>query len=156
MGDFFNTFRNSRKEMDFFFFFYAEREQCEKVAKFCPKKGQNRTIRNFSGCGIAQVKSPVVFLFHAFLREVTGVAQAVFPSALLPADSCWCDTANGVFFSLLASLGTFPALGHITTRAWHGTCSPPTLPGCETHYSPSCSNSKFPLMLHMSSPFWCQ
>lgn len=108
------------------FFFSAESEQCEKVDKCCPWKGQNRTIRqrNFSGCRIAQVKSPVVFLFRAFLREATGVAQHVLPSALLPADLCWCDTANVVFFSLLASLGTFLELGHITTRHWDGTCSP--------------------------------
>lgn len=70
-------------------FFSAESGQCEKV-KCCPSKGQNRTIRwrKFSGCRIAQVKSPVVFLFHAFLREATGVAQRVLPSALPLADLC--------------------------------------------------------------------
>lgn len=108
------------------FFFSAESEQGEKMTKYCPQKGQTRTIRqrNLSGCRIAQVTSPVVFPFHAFLREATGVAQHVLPSALLPANWCWCDSANGVFFSLLASLGTFLELGHITTRPWDGTCSP--------------------------------
>lgn len=55
------------------FFFSTGGGQCEKPDKCCPSKGQ----RKFNGCRIAQINSPVVFLFCVFLREATGVAQRV-------------------------------------------------------------------------------